>query len=133
MVSGTQEIRAALMPVFEKYAGKVSFAYLFGSTAKGEIRPSSDVDIAVFFRHESAVFLFDLRLSLHADACRALKRSDVDVLALNTTRNIVILDEIVRNGLLLFEDDPEARTEFEVSVLHDAIDFKTQRYAVIGV
>lgn len=41
-------ITEALNAVFERYGDKIIFAYLFGSTVKGEIAPLSDVDVAVY-------------------------------------------------------------------------------------
>lgn len=41
-------ITEALKPVFEQCGGKVVFAYLFRSVAKGEVAPLSDVDVAVY-------------------------------------------------------------------------------------
>ncbi|MBI4654799.1 MAG: nucleotidyltransferase domain-containing protein [Nitrospirae bacterium] len=128
-----KDIKESLTPIFEKYRGLVVFAYLFGSAALKETTPLSDIDIAVYFGDVKERALFDLKFSFQADVCRALKRSDVDVLVLNTARNIVVLDEIIRKGILLFDEDKGLREDFELTVLHRTIDFKTQRLAIIGV
>ncbi len=117
---------------FEKHADQVRFAYLFGSAARGNQTVLSDIDIAVYITKETTD-AFDAKLSLHADLCRALKRNDVDVLVLNTATNLILLDEVVRTGLVLYDADPEARVEFELGILHQALDFKHHRTAVMGV
>ncbi len=121
----------SLEPVFEQYEKRLLFAYLFGSTVRGN-GPSSDIDIAVYFTKGTPELYFDEKLSLHADLCRALKRSDVDVVVLNNAVNIVLLDEIVRTGLVLVDRDPVARTDFELKILHQALDFRSHRLAVMG-
>jgi UDP-N-acetylenolpyruvoylglucosamine reductase len=65
--------------------------------------------------------------------CRVLKRNDIDVIVLNTTTNIVLLDEIIRGGIVLVDRDVDLREEFEQKILHQAIDFKEQRITFIGV
>ena len=119
--------------VLEKYERQVLFAYLFGSSARGESTPSSDVDLAVFFAGGTREAYFETRPSLYADLCRALKRNDVDVVVLNTAVNLVLLEEIVRTGVVLYDRGPEMRTVFELETLHRSLDFKSQRLAVLGV
>jgi predicted nucleotidyltransferase len=128
-----ESIKALLLPVFERYADSVVFAYLFGSSAKEEVTALSDIDIAVYFSYGTREFHSDTKLSLYADLCRALRSNDIDLVILNTSRNIVLLDEIVRNAVVLYERDSDLREDFEVKVLHRAIDFKEQRLAVMGL
>lgn len=124
-------IKELLLPVFDKYRDRVGFAYLFGSAAQAERQPSGDIDIAVFISGKNS--LFDTVLSLYADFCRVLRRNDVDVVLLNTATNIILLDEIVRHGMVLFDGAGYSREDFECRVLHRAIDFKTRRLESIGV
>ncbi|MEW6526124.1 MAG: nucleotidyltransferase domain-containing protein [Spirochaetota bacterium] len=111
----------------------VVFAYLFGSIAKNEISPSSDIDIAVYLKNSNSEKLFNTLLSIHLDTCRALKTNNVDIVILNTNYNLMLIDEIIRNGILLYDADPQFREEFECKMIHSAIDFKTQRYFTIKV
>lgn len=132
-VVDVNNIKSLLLPVFEKYGDVVIFAYLFGSTVRRTTYPSADVDIAVFLSREGRKSAFDIKFSLYADLCRALKRNDVDVVVLNSAVNLMLLDEIVRHGVVIHDTDPDTREMFEVKILHEAIDFKTQRRAVMGV
>lgn len=125
------DIKDALLPVFERHKDKVLFAYLFGSAVEG-MGPLSDIDIALFLSSKKENF-FDIKLSLYTDFCRALKRSDIDVVILNITTNIILLNEIINHGIVLYDKDPELREDFELKILHQFIDFKEQRLAIMGI
>ena len=127
------DIKQLLLPVFERYRAKVVFAYLFGSVARGEASPLSDVDIAIYLAEENRASFFDLKLALHADISRALKRNDVDLVVLNTIRNEMLTADVIRNGVVIFDRDTEAREDYEIKRLHESIDFKTHRFAVMGI
>lgn len=127
------DLISRLTPVFAKHRDKVRFAYLFGSLSKEDATPLSDIDIAVFLFDTDISSLHDIRFLLYNDICRAVKRNDIDIIILNTLQNIILLDEIVKYGHVIFETDTEIREDFEISVLHHAIDFKNQRYSLIGI
>lgn len=127
-----EDIKKAISPVFER-DGRVLFAYLFGSAAKGAVAFLSDIDVAVYLREVDPVAFFDIKLSLHADLCRALKRNDVDLVVLNTAANNMLIEDIIRYGVVIYDCDTDARENYEVMALHQAIDFKTQRLAFMGV
>jgi predicted nucleotidyltransferase len=127
------EIKETLAPVFEKMRPRIAVAYLFGSSATGDAGPKSDIDVAVLFHSGGIEADFETRLELYADCSRALKRNDVDIVVLNRARNLFLLDSVVRNGIVLFEGDPELREEYEVRVMHDFIDFREHRIRVMGV
>jgi predicted nucleotidyltransferase len=115
------------------YEKGVLFAYLFGSTARAESSLSSDIDIAVYLSEGSTESYFETKLALYADLCRALKRNDVDLVILNTASNLILLEDIIRSGIVLFDRARDVREDFELGVLHRSIDFKTQRLSVMGV
>ncbi len=125
-------MKEILKPAFEKQGDKIAAVYLFGSVAANEVGPSSDIDIAVLLDGRYLDSSDDLRLELYADCCRVLKRNDVDVVVLNKTKNLFLLDEIVRNGIVLFEGNSELKEDFEGRILHDSIEFKQHRLQVMG-
>ncbi|OHB87046.1 MAG: hypothetical protein A3D13_02360 [Planctomycetes bacterium RIFCSPHIGHO2_02_FULL_40_12] len=129
----TNSIKEKLLPLFSRYKSNVLFAYLFGSVAQDNMSPLSDVDLAVFLSRQNEKSYFDIKCSLYADFCRVLKRNDIDVVVLNTTTNIVLLDEIIRGGIVLVDRDIDLREEFEQKILHQAVDFKEQRIVFLGV
>lgn len=126
-------LKTELTDVFFKYNQEIITAYLFGSTAKGVSSSSSDIDIAVLLHNNDKTSGTDLKFRLYADLCRTLKRNDIDVLLLKTSSNLILNDEIIRHGKVLYSTDDEAREEFELNVLHRSTDFKLQRHYAMGV
>jgi uncharacterized protein len=127
-----ETVKSALASTFEM-AGDVAAAYLFGSRANGGAGPLSDVDLAVLLTVYDPCLSGEIKLQLYADCSRALKRNDIDIVILNQTRNLFLLDEVARNGVLLFDRDPSSRQEFEFKVIHDAIEFREHRMKIMGV
>jgi predicted nucleotidyltransferase len=108
---------------------KIEFAYLFGSYAEGTYTFKSDIDVAIYFTLNPSV---DDELTLHAFLTRQLKTDKIDLLALNRAKNLILLEEIVRKGKVLYDRNPELRKMFECKIIHSAIDFKTQRKIFAG-
>ncbi len=128
----TDHIRNKLQPVFEKHRSSLTAVYLFGSAAKGESTPLSDLDIAVLLRSDTNIIATSLRFNLFADISRELRRNDIDLVILNSSSNLILQDEIIREGLVIFETDAEARDRFEEKILHSSIDFRYQRKMAMG-
>jgi hypothetical protein len=61
----------------------------------------SDIDFAVFLYKRNEESYFGIKCSLYVDFCEVLKRNEVDMLELNTTTKIVLLEEIISNGLVV--------------------------------
>lgn len=127
------EFLQMVQPVLNKHADALVAAYLFGSAATKETTPLSDIDIAVLFKTPARENRADLRFGLFADLSRALRRNDIDLIVLNTSSNLLLQEEIVRNGVLLYERDAVAREDYECRVLHMSIDFRGQRRWAMGV
>jgi predicted nucleotidyltransferase len=123
------ELKDILSQVLSK-SQDVLFAYLFGSHITGIITESSDMDIAVYLDKKHADI--DDFLSLHSALSRTLKTDKIDLVILNNANNLILLDSIVRHGILVIDKDKDRREEFELRVLHSTIDFREQRKAIIG-
>jgi|Deesub1362A_J573_1020465.scaffolds.fasta_scaffold36981_2 hypothetical protein len=121
-------MKERILKVFEDFP-EVLFAYLFGSVSEGISGPLSDLDIAIYMKPYSG----ERYIKLHTALCRTLRRSNIDLLVLNRTRNLILIEEIFRKGQLIYDKDPEFRIEYEVKMIHRAIDFRTQRKAVMGI
>ena len=119
--------------MFENQDGRILFAYLFGSHARGEATPYSDIDIAVFLDPRYQTAFFDIKTDLYLEISRSLKMNDIDIVVLNRCTNIILLDRITRHGIVIYESNQDARLDFEQKVLHTAIDFKYQRKRFMGV
>jgi len=98
----------------------VLFAYLFGSYSDGSADESSDVDIAVYVEDTD----IQKRLHLHHLLQKTL-RKEVDLIVLNETKNIYLLESILDQGIVL-KDHPE-RIDFELRKEHEIKDFKVFR------
>lgn len=128
------QILADLKRALEPYRDKILFAYLFGSMAKGEARAGSDLDIAVYFADIDPDSYHSLKIDIYMALNRSLKKNDMDIVILNSASNLMLLDAIVRYGVVLLDAEPTGlREAFEVDTLHQAMDFKEQRQAVMGV
>ena len=122
-----------IIRILKSYQDKILFAYLFGSLARGEATSASDLDIALYCAGDGPAAYFDMKLALYAALCRVLQRNDVDIVMLNTTKNLILLDEIVRNGVVIYDKNPQARMAFELKTLLRVLDFKSHRQAIMGV
>ncbi len=129
-MSNPQLIKKLLKPVFEKHIEILS-TYLFGSCAEGGGTALSDIDLAIFVKNPKSFSLTD-KLSVHADCCRVLKRNDIDLVVLNQTRNLILLEQIIKKGIIIWNKNSPLFDDFELKTLHLAQDFKYQRYREMG-
>ena len=75
----------------------VAFAYLFGSYAKNEQTEESDIDIAVYLNSLS----LDEELQVTYEISK-LTHKNVDIVVLNRVRNIFLLENILKDGIIWF-------------------------------
>lgn len=88
-------------------------AYIFGSLAEGRATPHSDVDTAILFADASdPLAVGDRQLQLMGELERFTDR-EVDVVILNTAP-LILQNQVLRHGRLLYERDQRARVDFEV-------------------
>ena len=130
-MSNPQQIKKLLEQVFIKHSEILS-AYLFGSYAKGDESALSDIDLAIFVANPKSFSLTD-KLSVHADCCRVLKSNDMDLVVLNQTRNLILLEQIIRKGIIIWNKNSPLFDDFELKTLHLVQDFKYQRHREMGV
>jgi predicted nucleotidyltransferase len=88
----------------------VHAAWLFGSVARRDDRPGSDIDVAVL-PAPAAARSFDQH-ALEADLAKALGRDVQVVNVLDAPADLV--HRILRDGILLRDADRSARIRFEV-------------------
>jgi len=111
-----KEIRQILVKEFEKEPN-IEFAYLFGSYADDTFSERSDVDVALYLKETD----FDTQLKINFNLSRLLNK-DVDLVVLNKTKNLYLLDDIIHKGVLL--KDSEKRVDFELRKHHQILDYK---------
>ncbi len=103
---------------------EVAFAYLFGSRARGDARPDSDVDVAIYvIDGEHAGRLWLEAMGTLEDAFSPLK---VDCILLNDAPPGLRFS-VVRDGRVVLDRAPEARMEFEISTRRQYWDWEPRR------
>lgn len=93
----------------------VRLAYLFGSLARDNMSPLSDIDIAVFMDPDSYDGLGNYS-QIYDDACRIFNADNIGLLVLNDAPPRVRF-RAVQEGILIYAVDPTARAGFEERVI----------------
>lgn len=107
---------------------ELKLAVLFGSTARGQARPKSDVDLGILLDPYSP----ELRFRVEAELGRAAGRP-VDVILLDDAPPLLRF-EIAREGILLFQRDDHRWTDFKAKAMVDWWDWApTHRMIAAGV
>jgi len=104
----------------------VAFAYLFGGLAKKEIRPLSDVDIAVYLRDTTN--LAESKIRLFDSITDVLGTSELDLVMLNTAP-VSITGRILQDKLVLVDKEPFLRHRFESVTIREFFDFRIKEDA----
>ena len=94
--------------------------YLFGSTARDEARPDSDIDVGVLFSSDPPSTLEAPQFALEAALERLFGRP-VQVVALNRA-SADLVHRVLRDGRLVVDRDPAARIRFEVRKRNEYFD-----------
>jgi hypothetical protein len=105
-------VEANLKAYFEEHPRGAVAAYLFGSVARGEAGPGSDVDVGVLFAAEPPATLDSPHFAIEVDLERLLGRP-VQVIALNRA-SADLVHRVLRDGRLVLDRDRAARIRFEV-------------------
>lgn len=101
----------------------VAAVYLFGSVARGESRPDSDLDVAVLFEPAPERGTFEsLRLDLRVELESELGQ-EIDFVVLNHAPPDLAC-RVLRDAALVIEPDPSARVRFEVRARNEYWDLK---------
>ena len=104
-------------------SAEVKFAYVFGSCARGDTGPLSDVDVAVFL--DSRGEPFDFRLRLMETLSRALGTERFDLVILNDAFPVLGY-EAMREGRVI-KENKSCRVEFETRTLAEYLDTALMR------
>ena len=87
----------------------VSVAYFFGSRAGTEYHAGSDLDLAIFTDKEFSTGQYLDLLSL---LTQTIKSDKLDLVWLNKAKPLM-KHEVIKNGKVLFYNDPEILNDFE--------------------
>ncbi len=115
----------ALNETFERHG--VVLAYLYGSQARGDIGPLSDVDIAVAFNPDmSKGERFNHLLRLTGELGSVFRRNDVYTVDL-AEAPALLRHRVYYDGRLLYCADKATRVCFETQAIRDYVDTEPLR------
>ena len=97
-------------------------AYLFGSRARGDARPGSDTDVAVYLDPVAAQDVAGLAAMVAADLIAALRDNRVDLVVLNTAPPL-LYHRVLRDGIRVLARDLRATTTREGRALSRYCDY----------
>lgn len=101
----------------------VLFAYLYGSHAKGESHPFSDVDIAFYAESKKPYPDLNLELSLSLKLDEQLNHKySTEVRTINNLP-LTVVGEILKYGHLIYSCDEAKRVEYETQTRLAYFDF----------
>ena len=118
-----QSLVERLRQAFKGRERGVAAVYLFGSVARGESRPGSDLDVAVLLEPAPERGAYEsLRLDLRAELESRLGQ-EIDFVVLNHAPPDLV-HRVLRDAVLVIEPDPLARVRFEVRARNEYWDLK---------
>lgn len=119
----TGAIDAAIAHVLRGFP-QVAAAWLFGSEARGDARPDSDVDVALLL-HDRRLGLNECdRLIRTIAACleRAASAREIDVVLIERQPPIFV-HRLLAEGRLVYDIDRDRRIDFESDAISRYLDF----------
>lgn len=93
----------------------IEFAYLFGSQATGQADERSDWDISVYFKEPKKLPAWTV-FNIEAEASREMGK-EAQIITLNGLESPVMIFQILKDGILLVDRNPEKRIIFEARAL----------------
>ena len=107
-----------IAPILERH--QVVLAYLFGSVARGEHGPHSDVDVAVVFSDDKlGKEDFKRRMALASEISQTLGVVDTDVINLKTAKEPLIKHNAVFTGRPILVKDNNLRFAVERAIVRE--------------
>ena len=114
-------LRAIASGIFSRYP--IMFAYLYGSYVTGIVHPYSDLDIGVYIKNLQDRKHLELELSLSLEFDNSLKTKAASEVRIINNLPLVLLGNIVTEGVLIYSRDEILRVDFETSVRSAYFDF----------
>lgn len=113
-----------MRPILVRFPG-IAAAWLFGSAARGQLRPDSDVDVGLLLQDPKAkavdVYAMLGELTARLEVVVAPRRVD---LVLLEHQGPVFAHEALIDGKLIVEPDRQRRIDFESATVMRGIDFR---------
>jgi predicted nucleotidyltransferase len=121
-------LRKALVEVVRRLVPDVEGVYVFGSVARGQTRPGSDVDVALLLPPGRKLSPDELLATM--SELEGLTHRTVDLSVLNTQTQLVHAKEVVTTGVCLFGRSQGRIRAFEMQVLSEYARFLEDRAPV---
>ena len=113
----------AIVPSVLAAVPEVDLAYLYGSVARGQARPDSDIDVALVLRRPLlAPDRLKLELALEVDLAIRAGEEALDVRVVNDAP-LLLQGAVATEGILLYSRDELARIAFEASTRSRYFDY----------
>lgn len=124
--------RNKIREILEKH--DVSVAYLFGSAARGDMGPHSDIDIGVVFAHDvSEKDDFNRRRELSDEISHIIKVPETDIINLKTVTSSLIKYQAVFSGEPILIKDNNLRFALERAIVREYEDTRSLRRIMSSV
>lgn len=117
----TKTISKKLETIFVEYDLKLGI--LFGSYANNSQKENSDIDIAFYPKYS---FSTDDELQLREEIEKEFKDFNVDIINIRQSNNLLLIYNIFKTGLCIFEEKIGLFKEMKANAWIDYIDFNSQ-------
>lgn len=118
MSSQTKELQTGLT----QFKHRIIAAYLFGSTARGEAGPLSDIDFAVVYHSKDN----DLEISVYRLVTKVFGTDKIDFINLHEAP-LSLQYQVIKEGQKIYVGDETGRIDFETAVIMHYLDFQPLR------
>lgn len=105
---------------------KIKFAYIFGSSVKGNFRKESDIDIAVYIEED----IDDYTVFMKAQEIAVKLNRDIDLVNLKKV-STVFAAHIISTGELIICGDINKKMEFEMNTLSQYAKLNEERAEIL--
>ena len=105
---------------------KIKFAYIFGSSVKGNFRKESDIDIAVYVEED----IDDYTVFMKAQEIAVKLNRDIDLVNLKKV-STVFAAQIISTGELIICGDINKKMEFEMNTLSQYAKLNEERVEIL--
>ena len=107
-----------------QYGSDLIAVYLFGSSARGEVKPLSDIDLAILLADNLTDHKIETKMFI--EAMRIMETEEIDLITLNTAP-LRIQYGVLRNKKVIYNSDTVKRIDFENRVIMEYLDFAPMR------
>ena len=94
---------------------KLDLILMFGSRVRGNVRPESDMDIAVYGRK---ILSETEKIQLTHELCNIFRTDDIDLVDLRTASPL-LKNEVFKNYKVLLQRDPMLLYSLELAIIHE--------------